>query len=145
MRLEVPEDAAVDSDLLSGLSVYLHPVQPPPFELRDTRFTLVLHVSRKSDAEVDQEMTWLRESKPRTRETEWHYWMAERHPKLDVLDRTEYTYYRYDLACRDGTILQAKAEVQHDMPEGVRAYWNEDDRTIRRMLMSLRCLDRPKR
>lgn len=138
VQIEVPADANVDGGP-SGPIVQMHPLSPPTFTLADTQYLLVLRVQRMPEAEIVDQLRLLNENVPRTADNEWRYWMTERHATIAVSDHGEYSYYRYDRDCGGGNVLRADVELRHaSKPD---QFDTADDRAIRRMLQSLRCID----
>ncbi len=138
IQIEVPAAAEVESDLSFGLVVRMHALSPPSFTLADTQYLLVLRTKRAKETELADQLQLLKDNVPRTRENEWRYWMTERHAAIAVSDHGEYSYYRYDRDCVGGVVLRADVELRH---LSTPVFDSDDDRTIRRMLQSLRCVD----
>ncbi|MFZ2490370.1 MAG: hypothetical protein WA208_02700 [Thermoanaerobaculia bacterium] len=140
IQIEIPRDAEVDSDRSFGLTVRLHGVPPGTLELADTQYLVTVKVERTSESTYTENLDSLRRNVPRTPNTEWRYWMEERHPTISELDRGEFSYYRYDTACSGDELLRADVELRNLIADGLARYKAEDDRTIRRILGSLKCL-----
>jgi hypothetical protein len=137
---DVPADPCWVDGSKWGLYIHLHAVPPPPGVLDDQYCMLRIRLERMTRAQYEERQEFLRGVRT---DPEYRKWVAERHDVISKLDEGEYTYYRYDVECSNGDIVRTRTEVHNVFEDGVSIYAEEDDAMVRRVLESVRCLDRP--
>lgn len=141
MRMDVPRGAKVDSDPSFGLIVWLHAVRPAALRIAETQYLLTFKAERVPLSEFSERLQSFPQTAPGTPEKQWERWVEERHEKISVLEQGDVSFYRYDAKCAGDEVLRVDVTVRNLVVEGVQKHKAEDDRTVRRMLSSLQCLE----
>ena len=142
-QMDVPADLCASGDDASlGAGVALHKLPPPRGVLDDTRCLLQVSIHRMPLERFQSE----RATDPTGRTGDVHEkfrrWVYSRHDGVDQWDGEKTTTYRHDVDCPNGDVVTATAQVTHVYENGVSLFVKQDDATVRRMLSSMRCLER---
>jgi hypothetical protein len=142
LRLQIPAGSKVAHDPAFGVHVELHPVAPPWFRLEDTRYFVTVQAERKERQLLQDERESLMRDVQRTEDNEFQFWSAAEHPIVGERRGDHYSYYRYDVKCAGGDVVQLSAEVRHPVVDRSPKFQAEDDAIVRRIPNSAQCLSR---
>jgi hypothetical protein len=138
--ITVPKKSRVAHHQSFGVSVMLHPAVGPWFAFEDTQYHVQVEAKRIGRQFLDERKSEAENHALKSPEDRWRSWMADEHKTVDSVHTDEYSYYRYDVACHDDTVVQALAEVRHPVINGTPRFQEEDDRIVRAVLQSISCV-----
>ncbi|HYC60811.1 MAG TPA: hypothetical protein VEK79_14710 [Thermoanaerobaculia bacterium] len=143
VKFEAPAPLCAERESVTSFSIGIHSVEPPAGVHDDTTCIVTIAGDRMTSDAFEQQQKSLRMVVPddpvqrRLRE-----WLSAFHDTIDRIDNKDYANYRYDLRCTNGDVLRASAEVLHVYQNGVSVHDAEDEKTVRRILGSLKCVER---
>ena len=144
IEIEVPSDRCAFGDEPGlGAGIGLHTLPPPRGVLDDKKCLLQLQIHRMTVDAFERERATDPTGRKGDANEKFRSWIYRRHDSMSRWDGGQHTTYRYDLACPDGDVVTSVTSVMNVYEHGVSLYAKEDEATVRRMLTSLRCLDRP--